>query len=162
MSKLISISQLLHQAKLRGINLGSGNPKTHLTYLSEIGLLPNAIRRKPRHSAGLEGHYSSDTLDDLEKIESLKSQGLSYNQIKNQLFAHIPDIPHTPYLPNNLVFLIIGLILGFLLARGQTVTPPPSVLASQVALDKTDQAIYLISIPNPVKNLNKIEGIQIK
>ncbi|MEK7565726.1 MAG: hypothetical protein AAB506_01620 [Patescibacteria group bacterium] len=151
MSKLISISDLIHQAKLRGVNLGSGNPRTHLTYLSEIGLLPSAIRRKSNSS--LEGHYPNDALETLGKIESLKSQGLSYNQIKNQLYVPAPSSP-----PNNsLAFLIIGLILGFLLARGQTAAAPSSVLAAQVSLDKTDQSIYLLSIPKEYINLNKIE-----
>ncbi len=155
MSKLIPISQLLHQAKLRGINLGSGHPKTHLTYLSEIGLLPPAIRRK--NAGSLEGHYPIDALDTLEKIESLKSQGLSYHQIKNQLNTP-SSVPPSPSFSNSLAFLLIGLILGYLLALNRpTITPP-----QPVALDKTDQSLYLISIPKEKLNFQKIGTIELK
>ncbi len=187
MGKLLAISELIELAKLRGIDFGPGNPRTHLAYLTEIGLLPPAIRRKSAQG-GLEGHYTDETLGTLEKIETLKKQGLSYADITKRLGASDERLKKTfsptysasplPLTASPYIFLIIGLLLGFLLGKGDFNTPGVSqatvtdskaggltaIVVPQEAITPSGGS-YLISLPDDnlkVKNLYKIEGIQIK
>lgn len=186
MNKLLSISELIKLAKLRGINFGSGDYKIHLAYLAKLGLIPPAIKRKNTEGS-LEGHYPYAVLDVLEEIEEMKKSGMSYADIKNYNKGTSSPVNFQQFTSNiqwpyylALITLVAGVILGFILGRsGQsnqgvisTQQPVPVTSAGTIPIstlienedngdNKEAKAIYLISVP-ATKYLNKIEGIQIK
>ncbi len=128
---LITTEELIERAKNRRINFGKGSPKIHLSYLSSLGIIPPAQKRKVGHQ--ITGCYDERTLDTLEKIEGWKDAGLTYSQIKIRLETEAlskekPLENLKNYLTasagsyvkstsaHNLLFLLIGLFLGYLLA----------------------------------------------
>jgi len=119
-AQLISLSQILAAARHQEINLGKGNPEEHIFYLAKRGLVPKATRKRVKGK--VEGYYPAWILDQLRKIAGLKSKGISYSQMKLYLQSeenHSPS-PRALTLPltsNNLAILVIGLILGYLLAQ---------------------------------------------
>lgn len=173
-NSLVAIEEIISRARKSGATLGHGDPKVHLAYLTKLRLLPQTIRRKIGDK--IVGCYPEQVLTTLKKIEELKSSGLSYAQVRYQLNSPTPPVPNfTPsydlsadrYSP--LVFLIIGLILGFLLAvntRNSTSTsnPTAATLPPETGSERVVQAvtsahsqsepIYLIAIPD--QNLYKL------
>jgi DNA-binding transcriptional MerR regulator len=131
MDNLLPINQI---AKLTGTN------KIHLAYMTKLRLIPQTIRRKV--NGKITGCYPESVIKQLRQIEELKSKGLTYSQIKYELesdchpelvsgplslsenpFRHAPEMlkqvqhDNYPVIPNfALAFLIVGLILGYLLA----------------------------------------------
>lgn len=123
MSALISISKIIEIAKKNNVPLGSGNPEQHLFYLGKLGLIPRATKKKV--GGVFEGHYPTETVDRLQKISELKSQGQTYSQMKyvfnSQTLNPISPQP-TPnfvaysqhiFASSPVAFLIIGLVLGY-------------------------------------------------
>lgn len=171
---LLSIDQIIKRARDQGAYLGHGNPKVHLAYLTKLKLLPQTIRRKTRLPDGqvgdkIQGCYPDYILPLLSQIENLRAKGLTYPQIRYQLNENQAVVtPQASISPNqNLTFLAIGLVLGFLLASTQgnpefqplkvTATNSPDVVFSQ-NLTSSDP-IYLIAIPD--QNLYKLGKINI-
>lgn len=159
---LLPIGQIIKAAKTAGVTFGHGDPKLHLAYLTKLRLLPQTIRRKI--GDGISGCYPEYVVPLLAHIEDLRNKGLSYSQIKFQLDNPQPKIQA---LYNPLAFLIIGLILGFLLATnnnsykqnsqplGQSINTLPDNLVKTVqASNSASDPIYLIAIPQ--QNLYKL------
>ncbi len=149
-TNLATIDQIIDNARQAGATFGHGDPKTHLAYLTKLRLLPQTVRRKIGDR--IIGCYPPSVVNQLLNIEGLKSQGLTYSQIKYQLattnevqvFNPIPSpLPHysSPALSqsgNAVAFLIVGLFLGFL-----TATINSNHLATQTQASATTQATAL-------------------
>ncbi len=142
-TNLVPISQVVKAAQ---------TDKVHLAYLTKLRLLPQTIRRKIGDH--IEGCYPESVIPLLSKIENLKNAGLTYSQIKFQLRDE-PTPAYAVAQPQSspLVFLFIGLILGYLLAASRPVSPQPSTAIAVSPLDETSKAmlpdnpIYLIAVP---------------
>jgi hypothetical protein len=154
-----------------------GTDKIHLAYLTKLRLIPQTIRRKV--NGQIMGCYPEYVIGLIQKIETLKNKGLTYSQIRfelgntkavanpNPVFLHdyatLPNNPMTP--ANPLIFLVIGLVLGYVLFSLNTINSAiaskniaASALPAQTSVVSTDPAaagqVYLIAIPN--KNLYKL------
>jgi hypothetical protein len=84
MDKLISIENLIDQAKENGIDFGKGNPYNRLRYYTKIGWLPHMVRKKDA-KGNTRGHYPLWALSRLIEIESFKTSGLSNDDISKKL-----------------------------------------------------------------------------
>ena len=130
----------------------TGTDKTHLAYLAKLRLIPQAIRRKVGDK--IAGCYPLEVIDKVQKIETLKNKGLSYSQIKWELNDSKPAFNFN-WNVSPLVFLFIGLILGYLLSGGnKTPAVTPAVAAD------LPKEVYLLTIPN--QDLYKIGKINVK
>ncbi len=144
-TNLVPISQVVKATK---------TDKIHLAYLTKLRLLPQTIRRKIDNR--IEGCYPEYVIPLLSKIESLKNAGLTYSQIKFQLReesvpAYATVAPTTTSSP--LVFLIIGLILGYLLATNKPPTTLPAVASAQAGpLDETSKTMLKVVAQEPAEN----------
>ncbi len=87
MSNLITAEKIIKEAKKMKIDLGKGSPYNRLRYFTKIGWLPHMERKKDAKGK-VVGHYPSWVLDRLEKIETMKSEGLTNEQISEKLEAH--------------------------------------------------------------------------
>lgn len=147
MINLLPISQIVEKARVAGVTFGFGNPKTHLAYLTKLRLLPQAVRRKINQE--IEGCYPEEVVSKVKQIEELKKQGLTYREIRFYLQA-LPAFSHQA--TSGVVFLLIGLFLGYLLAISAPAAVkmqiPTAPLAAS-AQSPTDQSIYLIAVPSP-------------
>lgn len=165
--QLIPIENIVKSATENGVTFGFGSPKNHLSYLSKLHLIPSAIRRKLADGK-ISGCYPESVISTLQKIEQLKNQGLTYSQIKAQL-SIINSNTQVQANKFNLalaysgpIFLIIGILLGYLLAT--SAVNKNNVLGTEVGTaaqandfqkilrlstsPNSDQSIYLISVPN--------------
>lgn len=130
---LISISDLISEAKRRNLALGQGDPADHLFYLGKLSLIPRATRKKV--DGRFEGHYPSEVITMLENISRLKNNGLSYSQMK---LASPPVLTPSPALTpertttivtsNQAAFLFAGLLIGYLLASRPVAGDDPAVV----------------------------------
>lgn len=84
MDEYISIDKLIKQAKIRGVNFGSGDPYNRLRYYTKIGWLSHMVRKADR-KGNIIGHYPTWSVDRLVLIESLKSQGYTNEEISEKL-----------------------------------------------------------------------------
>lgn len=130
----------------------TGTDKTHLAYLAKLRLIPQAIRRKVGEK--IAGCYPLEVIDKVQKIETLKDRGLSYSQIKWELNDSKPAFNFN-WNVSPLVFLFIGLILGYLLSGGNK----PSAVTPAVAADLPKE-VYLLTVPD--QNLYKLGKIDLK
>jgi len=81
--KFISITEFIEKAKQLGINLGHGNAMHRIRYYIKSGLLPHQVRVKESDDQGAtSGHLPSYALYLLQKIEELKAEGKSSEEIK--------------------------------------------------------------------------------
>lgn len=87
MSDLITAEKIIKEATKRGIDLGKGSPYNRLRYYTKIGWLPHMERRKDAKGK-VVGHYPNWVIDRLEKIEEMKKEGLSNEQIAATLESH--------------------------------------------------------------------------
>ena len=207
-TKLISLSELIAQASRNGVDFDGSNPKEHIFYLSKIGLLPKAVK-KTNAFGKLEAHYQPNVVDLFVRIYNLKKSGLAYSQIgkfSNLNINHALPETHADSgqrlesytttlfpgeqhpggsagLPNQtVVYLIIGLILGYLVSANnslksnatnlaKTVEPQTVVTASQAnppsqvlfrllttSSSNNNNDLYLITLPK--SNFSKLEKIQ--
>ncbi|OGC68661.1 hypothetical protein A2415_02320 [candidate division WWE3 bacterium RIFOXYC1_FULL_39_7] len=84
MENLISVENLIEQAKKRGIDFGKGDPYNRLRYYTKIGWMPHMFRKKD--SVGnIRGHYPLWAVERLIAIEELKSKGSSNDEIYKSL-----------------------------------------------------------------------------
>jgi DNA-binding transcriptional MerR regulator len=79
MANLISIEDLIKEAEKSGVDFGKGDPYNRLRYYTKIGWLPHMERKEGK------GHFPSWALERLVFIESLKSQGLSNEEISKRI-----------------------------------------------------------------------------
>ncbi len=165
-TNLLPIDQIVKRAREQGASLGHGDPKVHLAYLTKLKLLPQTLRRKIGDK--IQGCYPDYVLPLLSKIENLRSKGLSYSQIRFQLNENqtLVTAQYPPSSNQGLAFLIIGLILGFLLATSNSIpgykpTEVPTTDLQKIVSNQSSSSdpIYLIAIPN--QNLYKLGKINI-
>lgn len=133
----------------------TGTDKTHLAYLAKLRLIPQAIRRKIGNK--IAGCYPLEVIDKVQKIETLKDRGLSYSQIKWELNDAKPAFNFS-WNVSPLVFLFIGLILGYLLSGGNK--PPARLDAQAAAHTDLPKEVYLLTVPD--QNLYKLGKIDLK
>ena len=119
MNEFISIDKLIRQAKIRGVNFGSGDPYNRLRYYTKIGWLPHMIRRIDRHG-DITGHYPTWSVDRLVLIEELKSQGYSNEEISLRLKTKntVQDVIGaltSPEIRKQLVSYVILFFVGIIL-----------------------------------------------
>lgn len=132
----------------------TGTDKTHLAYLAKLRLIPQAIRRKVGDK--IAGCYPLEVIDKVQKIETLKDKGLSYSQIKWELNDSKPAFNFNWNI-SPLVFLFIGLILGYLLSGGNKA---PAVTPANATATELPKEVYLLTVPD--QNLYKIGKIDLK
>jgi len=80
---LISIEEVISQAKKLGIDLGKGNPRERLRYLTKIGLLPHA-KRKSFNGRPPNGAYPKYVIALLKEIDKEVKAGKSIQEIKRE------------------------------------------------------------------------------
>jgi len=85
--KLISVDELIQQARQNSIDFGKGNPYNRLRYYTKIGWLPHMIRKKGENNRAnhAQGHYPSWALDRLIFIEKLKNKNTTNDEITKKL-----------------------------------------------------------------------------
>lgn len=84
MEELISLENLVEEAKKRGIDFGKGDPYNRLRYYTKIGWLPHMVRKKDENG-NTRGHYSVWAIDRLVEIEKMKSSGAPNEEISKKL-----------------------------------------------------------------------------
>ncbi|MCL4398041.1 hypothetical protein M1403_03405 [Patescibacteria group bacterium] len=148
--------------------------KTRLAYLTKLRLLPQTIRRKV--NGKITGCYPENVLDTLERIAQLKNQGLTYSQVRYELnnkenrtqnIEHMNTPVRFQFSPA-LAYLIIGLLLGYILATVNsinsrvttTVADIPESSQLTVKAPTQNDPIYLLAIPD--KNLYKLGKVDLK
>lgn len=80
---LISIDEIIIKAKILGINLGKGNPRERLRYLTKIGLIPHA-ERKSFNGQRPNGAYPEYVIEILKEIDQKIKAGKSIQEIKKE------------------------------------------------------------------------------
>ena len=139
--------------------------RVHLAYLTKLRLIPQTIRRKINDK--ITGCYPDSVIPLIRRVEELKDRGLTYSQIKFQLQPEIiqPNFAQAPtYQPvsashnsNAFAFLIIGLLIGYLLAINNV--RPETVRPVSADAPKISEPIYLIPVSK--QNLDKFGTINI-
>ena len=139
----------------------TGLSKVQLAYLTKLRLLPQTIRRKIGDK--IAGCYPESVLTTVSEIENLRDQGLSYAQIRYEL-RRGSEKPATNF--SAMAFLIIGLVLGYMLAvvggissRNQTALPVAAETSARLNNQSGSGQIYLIALPD--KNLYKLGQIDL-
>ena len=82
--ELINIKDLITELKNQNINLGKGNPYNRLRYYTKIGWIDHMVRKKDEKGT-VVGHYPISVIDKLIRIENLKSEGKSNEEITELL-----------------------------------------------------------------------------
>lgn len=154
---LLPITQIIERARGMGVNFGSGDPKIHLAYLTKLGILPQTTKRKI--DGEIMGCYPEEVVDKLVEIDRKKKSGWS--------LATIAREDHQGYLVSQdyrgdqrdvknlaLPFLIIGLVLGYLVAMVNLKSNTPS----QNVSNDNNQAVETAYFKKLVSGLNNDEG----
>jgi hypothetical protein len=81
---LISIDEIIEQAKKLGVDFGKGDPRNRLRYYTKIGLLPHA-QRKSFNGLPPNGAYSKETIGALFEIDKKIKEGKSIQTIKREI-----------------------------------------------------------------------------
>ena len=161
----LTVNQLISLVKAQGLTFGSAAPKVHLAYLSKLGLIPGAVKRK--YNGEMVGHYPSDTLTTLQEIQEMKNKGISYSDMK--FFNSSPttnvQLPVTKignfqflnYIVPVLIFTL-GILFGYFLGLGKS----SQSIRNLPLADGENQSIYLMTIDNLPKNLYKLGSIKLE
>lgn len=175
MQTLLPINEFIKEARKQGASFGSGNPKVHLAYLTKLGLLPNAVKRKI--NGDLQGCYDPSSIATILEIQAMKDQGMTYSQIAktidNKSLKVVEPTPLSLFNPNtsnfilhmkpsNFAYLALGLVIGVLIStlntsglstlnqtRNMTLGEP-----IQIESQSGDSELYMIAIPK--QNLDKL------
>ena len=100
MAPLLSIENIIKDAKKRGFDFGSGDPYNRLRYYTKMGWLPHMQRLRENKNT-TEGHYPAWTVSRLLLIQQLKSQGRTNEEITKRLetkthFQNVVSFIKTP------------------------------------------------------------------
>lgn len=96
-NNLISIDDIILRAKNRGIDLGKGDPRERLRYLTKIGLLPHA-KRKSFNGQPPNGAYPEYVIELLTEIDKKLKTGNSIQELKKERERKDSvDIPYAIY-----------------------------------------------------------------
>ena len=85
MSELISVEKLIESSSEKGVDFGKGDPYNRLRYYTKMGWLPHMVRKKEDENSDVKGHYPAWALKRLLRIEKLKDQGYTNDEITKQL-----------------------------------------------------------------------------
>lgn len=116
LNELVSIENLIEQAKAKGIDFGKGDPYNRLRYYTKIGWLPHMVRKKDENGF-TRGHYPISAIQQLVDIESHKAKGLSNDIISKKIktrnrFQHLLDFVKSKETRNQLVlYLSFGILM---------------------------------------------------
>ncbi len=155
-NQLLTISEFIEAARKQGASFEGGDAKVHLAYLTKLGLLPSAIKKKI--NGEIQGCYPKDSINKLLEIQSMKNSGITYSQI-----SRVPSVVEGPskliaiteplasvginlqIKPSNFAYLVLGLVIGVLVStlntsglaaiNGQNNLP----LGQSVSIDNTNQ-----------------------
>jgi DNA-binding transcriptional MerR regulator len=80
---LLSLDELIEEAKKRNIDLGE-DPKKTIMFYSRLGFLPKPKRKRVKSRGGDPStlYYPEQTIDKLAYIRALKSEGLTLDEIR--------------------------------------------------------------------------------
>ncbi len=84
MTTLLSIDNVIKEAKQKGVDFGKGDPYNRLRYYTKIGWLPHMSRQRDAEG-NIKGHYPSTVVDQIVLIEDLKTQGLTNDEIEGKI-----------------------------------------------------------------------------
>lgn len=84
MNDYLPVDEFIKLAEQKGVNFGSGDPYNRLRYYTKIGWIPHMIRMKG-DEASTKGHLPASTVDRLLLIQTLKDEGLSNDEIAEEL-----------------------------------------------------------------------------
>ncbi len=84
MENLISIDDLIRNAKKMGVSFGKSDPYNRLRYYTKMSFLPHMERRQTKNGR-IKAFYPQSSLERLVKIESLKTKGFSNDEILKDL-----------------------------------------------------------------------------
>lgn len=119
--ELVSIKNLIKILKEKDINLGKGDPYNRLRYYTKLGWIPHMVRKKDENNE-ITGHYPYDVINKIIKIEELKNQNFSNEDIdkfinpKSEDFKkHEFDFFKTIKKINLNYFFILIIISGFII-----------------------------------------------
>lgn len=154
-NNLITIDKLITQ---------TGTTKTHLAYLTKLGILPNAVKRKI--NGAIIGCYPQDSVNKIAEIQQMKNQGITYSQISKTTPTSIKTLKQvqgdTEFLikikPSNFAYLTLGLIIGILVSTLNTSGLAAMKQANNIELNDKS-GVYLIKVPK--QNLDKLERTNI-
>lgn len=146
MTDLTTIDELIAQ---------TNSSRIHIAYLTKLGILPNAVKRKI--GGKLVGCYPKDSVTKLLEVKSIKSTGITYSQLAKNPVQMLQPIQHDPAFtiqvkPSNFAYLILGLVIGVLVSTLNTSGLAAMKETKNLPL-KSD--IYLISVPK--QNLDKLD-----
>jgi|SRR3989344_1346840 len=161
----LTVNQLISLAKAQGVTFGSAAPKVHLAYLSKLGLIPGAVKRK--YNSEVVGHYPAETLTTLSEIQKMKEKGISYSDMKFFNKSNIPNPPisnqpnlnsHFSILNYTIPVLIfaLGILFGYFLGLGKS-----NQNFKNLSLSANNEPIYIMTIDNQPKNLYKLGKISL-
>jgi hypothetical protein len=87
--KLVSVSQLLHELRARGIQITHERIlKEKLTNYSQQGAIPGSISKPDPLTGSVSDHYPLWVVQILEEIDKLEKQGLNSQQVIQQLAGY--------------------------------------------------------------------------
>lgn len=170
-NQLLTISEFIEAARKQGASFEGGDAKVHLAYLTKLGLLPSAIKKKIKGE--IQGCYPSDALTKLLAIQAMKNSGITYSQMsKTSTALAQPTQTLLPIKqdnvfalhikPSNFAYLALGLVIGVLVSTLNTSGLNAMHTTSNLNLNETvklgaktdDSNVYLIAVPK--QNLDKL------
>lgn len=175
MQTLLPINEFIKEARRQGASFGSGDPKVHLAYLTKLGILPNATKRKI--NGELQGCYDQELIMKVLEVQELKDKGMTYSQIAksvdNKSLKVMEPTPLSLFNPNtsnfilhmkpsNFAYLALGLVIGVLVSTLNTsglnaMNQTPSLSLGQPIEIKNqtgEPELYMIAVPK--QNLDKL------
>ncbi len=164
MSDLITINELTNQ---------TGTTKVQIAYLTKLGLLPKAIKKKI--NGEMTGCYPKDSLNKIEEIKNMQNQGITLSQmqktnllpVQELSLVQIPAINNDFVIkvkPSNFAYLFLGLVIGVLVSTLNTSGLNTMNKVDSLSLNNSvkmhsgsDKSnVYLIAVPKTsLDNLDK-------
>lgn len=120
MENLISIDEVIKEAKELGVDFGRGTPYNRLRYYTKMGWLPNMKRKKSGEKGAAEGHYPEEVLQRLVLIQQLREDGYSNDEItaeleKEEKLSGLRTLINTPEARTRLIVYSSFALLVFLI-----------------------------------------------
>jgi len=138
----VSVEKLIKILKEKNINFGKGNPYNRLRYYTKIGWLPHMTRKKNEEGV-ITGHYPTSVIDTIEKIELLKQEGRSNEEInltfKKRELINKESIRILDFIKKiNINYLILLLIIaGFIVEIFRNNSPNEKIINTEIQENKS-------------------------
>jgi len=138
----VSVEKLIKILKEKNINFGKGNPYNRLRYYTKIGWLPHMTRKKNEEGV-ITGHYPTSVIDTIEKIELLKQEGRSNEEInltfKKRELINKESIRILDFIKKiNINYLILLLIIaGFIIEIFRNNSPNEKIINTEIQENKS-------------------------